>query len=135
MSAAKPLSERVACPPDSVPVGSASGQYACTNAVVVVPGSEIDIGGFLYPGLTLIASAFGVTVSVYLANLADFSDEILAAAANAVAVGTPKFWAGGTSFTSPSGNPCPYRYLRLKAENTVDDQNGTLTWALSLKNS
>jgi|SRR3990172_1435671 len=105
-----------------------------TDALTAPAAFEYDVGSFSIFGLTFIGSPAVGSVDVYiaLANLADFSDETVIVGNKAVAVGTTKFWTplmidlNTVGTTGPAIGIFPFRYCRVKIENTAAGVNGTM---------
>lgn len=88
---------------------------AGTNSTAVVAGSEIDGTTWDTISYTIIVTTFGLTWSVFGANVSDYSDEVAVLAPAAVAAGN------NSSYISIG---LPYRFYRVKIVNTVGGQNG-----------
>jgi hypothetical protein len=134
MAAAEMTTLGARAPNGKLNSGMSSGSYTSTNATAVVTESEIDIRDFLYIVMTFKATTFDVTVGVWVANQADFSDEVLIVTPVSVAVGTNRVWSGGSGFLATNGTPVTHAYIRLKAVDTVPDSHGVLAWTIGGKN-
>lgn len=88
---------------------------AGTDSTVVVAGSEIDGTTWDTISYTIKVTTFGLTWSVFGANVADYSDE--------TAVLTPTAVASGNTGSYISIG-LPFRFYRAKIVNTVGGSNG-----------
>lgn len=94
---------------------------ASTNSEVLVTGSELDLSLFDKVSYTLENSgAQTILISVYRANLADFSDESQDGSDISIAA---------AAFALYTDNPAPLRFYRLKVQAAVGDAQGEITAA------
>lgn len=91
---------------------------ASTNSEVVFAGSELNTGLFDSVGYSLKnTGAETILVSVYIAQLSDYSDEIQDGADISIV-------AGARAGYMDVPNPC--RFARLKVQSAVNDLHGII---------
>jgi len=94
----------------------APAALASTNSLVAL--AAIDIGSWQSLAYTIKVATASVDWTVFGANAADYSDEVIVQAEAAVAA------AGIGSYAVAQA---PYRYYRVKIKSTVADTPGTAT--------
>ena len=91
---------------------------ASTADPVVLDGSEMDVRAWRSLAYTLKNITNTITYNVFGANISDYSDEV-------VVSGPTDILAAANS--SYAVSPPPYGYYRVKIEDKVDGNHGTVT--------
>ena len=91
---------------------------ASTNVDAVVVGSEVDARSWRSLAYTIKVITNAVTWTVFGANSADYSDEVVVQSAASVSAGS----SGSYAVTQ-----APHAYYRVKIRSTVADTPGTAT--------
>jgi hypothetical protein len=91
---------------------------ASVNADTLLAGSALDVRGWKSLAYTIVVAANDVDWTVYGANLADYSDEVVVQAEATVAVGAAGSYAVELA---------PFGYYRVKIHSHVGGAHGTAT--------
>ncbi len=112
-------------PNRQVAIGTADPvAQASTNALAAVVGSDVDAQLWRSVCFTIVVATQSIDWSVFGANAAAFTDEVVVQSAATVAAGAASSYAVAQA---------PFRYYRVKIVSTAPDTHGTATIRATVK--